>query len=51
MRSPDVVFGCEDKLIVENPLWFVVKAGAWVKLDNLEVSGPMWQFESSTIPD
>ena len=34
--SPDVVFGCEDKLIVENPLRLVVKAGAGVKLDNLE---------------
>ena len=34
--KPDVVFGCEDKLIVENPLRLVVKAGAGVKLDNLE---------------
>ena len=33
---PDVVLGCEDELIVENPLRFVVKAGAGVELDNLE---------------
>ena len=32
---PDVVLGCEDELIVENPLRFVVKAGAGVELDNL----------------
>ena len=32
---PDVVLGCEDELIVENPLRFVVKAGARVELDNL----------------
>ena len=33
--KPDVVLGCEDELIVENPLRFVVKAGARVELDNL----------------
>ena len=36
MRSPDVVFGCEDKLIVENPLWFVIQTCAGVKLNNLK---------------
>ena len=35
MQLPDVVLGCEDELIVENPLGFVVKAGAGVELDNL----------------
>ena len=32
-----VVFGCEHKLIVEHPLWLVVKASAGMELDGLIV--------------
>lgn len=35
--SPDVVFGGEDKLVVQDPLWLVVKAGGRVELNHLVV--------------
>ncbi|MPC14100.1 hypothetical protein E2C01_006852 [Portunus trituberculatus] len=33
----DVILGGEDKLIVQNPLWFVVKAGGGMQLDHLVI--------------
>ena len=33
---PDVILGGEDKLVVENPLGFMIQTGGRMKLDNLE---------------
>lgn len=36
-NSSDVVLGSEDKLVVEDPLWFVVQAGGGMQLHHLVI--------------